>query len=178
MINLHFYGDVALGASSLGTSEDLYTLDTFDEEPYTTTTTTTATSSVSNFAGPRAEILDLGQGRLYLAIPQEFTRAWRDTELVLDRAGFIVESSDVEKGTYDFYYFRPQEVEEEDEGLLSKLKFWGSDDEDEEGIPYRLSLTGVGNKTEAIVTNDAGEWLSNDDASVILGTLQDLYNQL
>jgi len=66
---------------------------------------------------------------------------------------------------------------EEDEGLLSKLKFWG-DDEDEEGTVYQLSLTGVGDKTEIIVMNEKGEWETGQDASVILNTLRNLYNQL
>lgn len=123
---------------------------------------------------PKAEILDLGEGKSYLAIPQEFTRAWHDTELVLQRAGYIVQEKSQEKGLYHILYFRPQE--EKEEGLLSKLKFWG-DDEDE-GTPYQLSLTGVGLKTEIIVMDKDGEWETGEDAVVILEKLKELYNQL
>ena len=178
MINLHFYGDAPVASSSdLGLLDDLDSTNNFDDG------SVSSASDISDpltSSGPRAEILDLGEGRLYLAVPMEYTRAWRETQLVLEQAGFIVEASDPEKGIYDFYYFKPQDVEEDEEkGLLSRLKFWGDDEEDaEQGIPYQLSLTGVGNKTEVIVTNTDGDWLSSEDADSILSTLQDYYNRL
>lgn len=123
---------------------------------------------------PMAEVLDAGDGKRYLAFPQEFSRAWHDTELVLQQAGYIIQGSSLENGTYDFLYYKPQG--EEDKGFFSKLKFWG--DDDDEGTFYQLSLTGVGVKTEVIVMNEKGEWATGDDVSVILSALKDLYNNL
>ncbi|MCG8379516.1 MAG: outer membrane protein assembly factor BamC [Proteobacteria bacterium] len=156
-LNLHFYGAVADSG--------------FD------TNTSAASSTASNtISAPRlrAEIVDIGDGKSYLAIPQEFTRAWRETENVILRAGYTIESKDQERGTYNFLYFIPEG--EKEEGFLSKLKFWG-DDEDE-GIPYQLSLTGVGDKTEAIIMNSDGEWETDEQANNILGRFKDIYNQL
>ncbi|MBL1143070.1 MAG: outer membrane protein assembly factor BamC [Proteobacteria bacterium] len=135
---------------------------------------TSATPSTPKKVRPKAEILSLGEGKSYLAIPQEFTRAWRDTELVLQRAGYVIQDKSQEKGTYNILFYKPQEKKEE--GLLSKLKFWG-DDEDE-GTPYQLSLTGVGNKTEIIVMGEDGEWDTGENAASILAKLKELYNRL
>ena len=160
-INLHFYGTEGIN-----------------------TTSTAKSSSTSSSAAPaakpapaklKAEVLDVGDGKSYLVFPQEYSRAWRETQMVVERAGYLIETSDQEKGIYDFRYFKP-EGEKEEKGFLSKLKFWG-DDEDE-GKLYQLSLTGVGDKTEVIVMNKDGEWETGEDATDILDTLKGLYNKL
>ena len=155
-LNLHFYGAAGGSRTSSGSSS-----------------ASSSSSAAAKPSRPKTEILSLDADKIYLAIPQEFTRAWRDTELVLQRAGYVVQDSNQEKGTYNFLYFKPKG--EEKKGLLSKLKFWGSDDE---GKPYQLSLTGVGEKTEVIVMNDKGEWVTGDEGKNILETLQRLYNQI
>lgn len=155
-INLHFYGTEISTTSTARTS--------------------VTPSAPAEPAKPKAEVLDVGEGKSYLAIPQEFTRAWRDTEMLVKRAGYLIEASDQAKGTYDVRYFK-LEGEEEEKGILSKLKFWGGDDEDE-GTLYQLSLTGVGAKTEVIVMNEKGEWETGEDAMDILDTLRGLYNKL
>jgi outer membrane protein assembly factor BamC len=157
-LSLHFYGT------------------TFDAPTSVADTSSTTTSKPKEEKTFRAqsEVLDAGDGKSYLVIPEEFTSAWRDTELVIQRAGYIVQESSQESGTYNILYYKPKT--EEDEGLFDKLKFWG--DDDDEGIPYQLSLTGVGVKTEVIVMNDDEEWETGDDAGVILSTLKDLYNNL
>lgn len=158
-LNLHFYGT----------------------EVANVTSTTSSSSKAASAAPapkpvkPKAEILGVGDGKSYLVIPQEFTRAWREAKMIVERAGYLIETSDQEKGTYDFRYFMP-EAEKEEKGLLSKLKFWG-DDEDE-GTLYQLSLTGVGNKTEIIVMNKEGEWSTGADADAILDALKENYNKL
>lgn len=160
-LNLHFYG----------------------EETATSSVATNVSSNKASAAKPtpkpvklKAEVLDVGDGKSYLAIPREFTRAWREVKSVVERAGYVVESSDLEKGLYDIRYFKP-EGEQEEEGLLSKLKFWGGDEEDE-GTLYQLSLTGVGDKTEVIVMSSEGEWETGEDANVILEALKENYNKL
>ncbi len=159
-LSLHFHGAVI---SSTGSG---------DSGSSTTSSSTSSTSPKS--IKPKAEVLEVGDGKSYLAIPQEFTRAWRNTELLIQRAGYLIEDSDQEKGTYNFLFYKPKG--EEKKSLLKKLKFWG-DDEDE-GKFYQLSLTGVGDKTEIIVMNEKGEWETGKDAAIILDTLRGLYNNL
>jgi outer membrane protein assembly factor BamC len=161
-LNLHFYGTEVPNVASTASSSSR--------------STSPAPAAITpKPEKPMAEILNVGDGKSYLAIPQEFTRAWREAQMILERAGYLIEASDQEKGTYDFRYFMP-EGEKEEKGLLSKLKFWG-DDEDE-GTPYQLSLTGVGDKTEVIVMNKDGEWSTGADANVILEALKENYNKI
>ncbi len=120
----------------------------------------------------QAEIARSIDDRIYLSVPDEFPVAWRQTEEVLDSGIFYVEGKDSEKGLFYIIY---SAVEKKEEGWMSKLKFWSDDDE---GTPYRLSLTGVGNKTEVVVLNDDGDWVSDGDASSILSVLMNEYNRL
>ncbi len=149
-INLHFYGTEARNVVrnvSPGLAQSV------------------AAAPVKNMA----EIFDIGDGKRYLAIPQDFTRAWFETKMVIEEAGYSIAVSNQEKGIYEILYFKP----ESEKGFLSKLKFWGED----EGRLYQLTLTGVGDKTEVIIMNKAGEWSTDEDANAILTTLKDLYNQ-
>lgn len=120
---------------------------------------------------PRAEIQELGDDKVYLSIPDEFARAWELTEEAILRAGMFIESDDQSKGLYYVLYY---DTQAEEESLLSKLKFWG--DDEEEGKPYQISLTGVGDKTELVVLDDKGDWLAREDASRILTFIQSQYN--
>ncbi|GJM05758.1 MAG: lipoprotein [marine bacterium B5-7] len=160
-LNLHFYGTEVSNVASTTNSSSRSP----SPEPEAT----------PKPVKPKAEILDVGDGKSYLVIPQEFTRAWREALMILERAGYVVEGNDQSKGTYDFRYFMP-EGEEEEKGLLSKLKFWGEDED--EGTPYQLSLTGVGDKTEVIIMNKDGEWDTGENVKVILDTLKQNYNKL
>ncbi len=158
-LSLHFYG-----------TEFENTVSTKESN----SSSSTSTTSKPKVIRPKAEVLQVSDGKSYLAIPQEFTRAWRDTERVLERAGYTVQDKSQEKGTYNILYFKPKG--EEKKGMFSKLKFWG--DDDDEGKPYQLSLTGVGNKTEIIVLDKDGEWETGEEAGAILSKLRELYNQL
>ncbi len=122
----------------------------------------------------RAEVKSAGDGKLYLSIPDEFTLAWRDTETALHRAGFSVAGSDQAKGTYDITYFDNPGTKKK--SWFSKLAFWKSNTP--KGIPYKLSLTGVGDHTELVVLNEKGAWETNQDADQILSTLQHQYNAI
>ena len=151
LLNLHFYG---VDPATVGRSD-------------------LANTSKPTPGRPRTELVIVDSDRSYLAIPNEFTRAWRDTQIVLERAGIVISDSNQEKGIYSVLYYPP--VVEKEEGLLSKLKFW--DDDEDEGVPYNISLTGVGDKTEVIITNDDGDWETNNDSKVLLDALLRYYNQ-
>lgn len=151
-LNQYFYGAPSPGSESSVAAAS------------PSTTTDTAVS-----AQAKAEVLDLGDNKLYLSLPEEFTRAWTLTEAALLKAGLLIEKQDRSKGLYHVLYFSPEDREE---GLLDKLKFWGDDD----GTPYQISLTGVGDKTELVVLDKDGEWEKGVNANRILSLLQAQYN--
>ena len=119
---------------------------------------------------PRAEIENLGEDKVFLSLPDEFNKAWLLTEKAILRAGMFIESDDRSKGLYHVLYYE----QENEESLLSKLKFWG-DDEDE-GKGFQISLTGVGEKTELVVLDDEGDWVPKEDATKVLTYIQSQYN--
>ncbi len=116
------------------------------------------------------QVVDVGDGKLYLVIPDAFEQAWIRTETALRDAGMKVLGKDPDKGLYQFVY-QPDE-EGEKKGFLSRLAFWkgGGDD-----AVRQLSLTGVGDSTELIVLNEKGDWETTDEASRILVLLRNRY---
>lgn len=113
-----------------------------------------------------AALVDAGSGKVYLAIREEFASAWRATAPALERAGYTIDQSDKSRGI--FYLRVPaSEGETQKRGVLSKLKFWGGDEEHE----LQLNLTGVGTKTEAVVLDREGRWETGDIARTILEKL-------
>lgn len=152
-LNLHFYGVSATSSTASSSSKQ----------------TTKVKSTVI-----RAEIVNAGEDKEFLAIPDEFFRAWRNLEDAITKSGMYIDTKDKETGIYNVLYF--PDTQEEKKGLLSKLAFWKSDDQD--GTEYHLSLTGVGDKTEVVVLNDEDKWLASQDASRILSMLQAHYNRL
>ncbi|HAY45693.1 MAG TPA: hypothetical protein DCY55_05350 [Gammaproteobacteria bacterium] len=159
-INLHFYGT------------DMEKLEKITND--SKISTSIAKTSTTKRVKAKAEIFDAGDGKSYLVIPQEFTRGWREARMIVERAEYVIEGSDQAKGIYEFRIFK-SENEKEGKGFLSKLKFWGDDDD---GTPYQLSLTGVGDKTEVIITNEDGNWETSEEAKAILEVLKDNYNKL
>ena len=121
-----------------------------------------------------AELQDAGDNRLMLALPEEFTRAWRNTGTALERAGFAIQNQNQNEGLYYITYF--DNTGKDEGGWLSKLAFWK--DDESEGVPYVLSLTGVGDKTELIVLNEKGDWDAGEDAGRILRIIRNEYNRL
>lgn len=121
----------------------------------------------------RAEVLDTEEGREYLIIPNEFSKAWKNIENAINESGMYIEKRDRETGIYVvMYYAVPTEDEK---SLLSKLNFW---DDGEEGEEFHIWLTGVGDKTEVVVLDNEDKWQENSDASRILSILQSRYNRL
>ena len=127
----------------------------------------------SKAPGKKAMVESAGDDKDYLAIPEEFTRAWRHTEIALQQAGLPIVSKDQGKGIYHVTYFDASG--DGKKGWLSKLKFWGDDAPD--GVAYQVSLTGVGDKTELVILNEEGEWATNNDALQIMAIIQNHLNQ-
>ena len=119
-------------------------------------------------AGERPRVLDI-DGKPYLAIPDEFTRAWRRTSVVMQQAGMTVTERDEAKGLYTISYFDETEA---GAGFFSKMQFW----KDGEPIRYQLNLTGVGDQTELVVLDENGDWDSSDNAMRIMSLIRERYN--
>ncbi len=153
-----FYGDAAPATAAVAESEP-------ELEQ--------AASQVA-LAGEKAEIVDVGDNKYFLTIPEEYTRAWRRAESLILESGMFIENRDQEKGLY-YILLTENTGGEKEEGFFSRLKFW--DDDEPEGKPYQISLTGVGKKTELVVLNQEGDWETGSDSNRILSMLLESYNR-
>jgi len=159
-LNMHFYGGKSpAGSSSLAKAAD-------------TAAPPRTESSAPAAKKARAEMLNLGEDKVYLSLPEEFNRAWGLTETAILDAGMFIDNKDRTKGLYYVTYNGAAE-EPKKKGMLSKLKFWGHKDEPK---AYQISLTGVGDKTELVVLNEKGDWAKQEEATRILTLLQGQYN--
>ena|GEM_PF-3384732 len=71
-----------------------------------------------------------------LGLPEEYTLTWCRTEVALEKAGFVIDSSDQDSGMYIITYYGSSK---EKKGFLLKLTFWK--DVEPEGVHYQISLT-------------------------------------
>jgi outer membrane protein assembly factor BamC len=78
----------------------------------------------------RAKLTRSADGSAMLDLDEPFDRAWRRVGLALDRVGFTVEDRDRSKGYYFVRYVDPESDSKtkKDDGFLSKLAFWRSND--------------------------------------------------
>ena len=121
-----------------------------------------------------ARLEDSGDGKLILVIPDEFTYAWRQTGTVLQQSGLVINKENQDRGIYTVYY---HEGSRKKKGWISKLAFWKGDDGDR-GKLFQISLTGMGNKTELIVLDEAGSWRNDPQANNLLRMIESRYNSL
>jgi outer membrane protein assembly factor BamC len=160
-LNLQFYGKQGpAGTSSLAKAAD---------------TSPPGITSTNKNPGrrARAELQSLGDNKVFLSLPEEFNRAWSLTESAILDAGMFIDNKDRIKGLY-YVTYGGQEGEQKKSGLFSKLKFWGK--KKQETRAYQISLTGVGEKTELVVLNEKGDWVTQEEATRILTLLQGQYN--
>ena len=122
-------------------------------------------------SGRELRVVDAGEGKMYLTIPEAFEQAWKNTGVALRNSGLQVTGGDAAKGFYQVT--GGAEMRGKKEGFFSKLAFWK--DGDAAQASYQISLTGVGNKTELIVVNEDDEWEATDEAARILTLIRDRY---
>jgi outer membrane protein assembly factor BamC len=123
-----------------------------------------------------AQIQDIGDGKILLAIPDEYTLAWRRTGQALRRAGLIVKGEDQEQGLYQIAYQGTPQEQGGWTSRLKKLKFWGKDQVQE--TAYSVALTGVADRTELVLLNANGDWEDTETAERILTMILAQYNNL
>jgi len=125
-------------------------------------------------AEDRAELIQQDTEQVVLLLHEEYSKAWRNVGIVLDRIDFAVEDRDRLQGLYYVRYNDPMKGQDKDKGLLSKLAFWSSDD-DKQVQRYQIKLTDDGDNTRVVVLNSEGEHETSVTAVRIL-TL--LFNEL
>ena len=126
----------------------------------------------------RAHLVLNPDGFNMVVLDEDFSRAWRRTGLALDRVGFTVEDRDRSSGLYYVRYIDPLKdvgSEQDEEGWLSKLKFWGEGDDvavaSEDG--YLISLISKGETVQILVLNAEGNREASPTADRILSLLHD-----
>lgn len=105
--------------------------------------------------------IEMGSGTL--VINEAFDRSWRRVGLALDRIGFTVEDRNRAEGIYFVRYLNPDKdikKKGDDEGILSGLMFWRSDDANEKAAKYRIQVNNTGTNTSKVT-------LSNEDGSAV-----------
>jgi len=97
-------------------------------------------------------------GQPMLAFDDQFDRAWRRVGLALDRVGFTVVDRDRQKGMYFVKYVDPDgsPSSKKDEGWLSKLAFWRSEDTSRFQEQYRIVVTEAAGKSQVTVQDKNG----------------------
>ena len=132
-------------------------------------------ASADNIA-PRAQLIKGPNGQT-LALDDRFDRAWRRVGLALDRVGFTVEDRDRSKGLYYVRYIDPgidAKSKKDEEGWLSKLKFWGSSTPPKPE-QYRILVTDKQSKSLVNVVSKTG---TDDHSETSNRILTLLYDQL
>ncbi len=131
----------------------------------------TAADSALARPGTDLRVVDAGEGKMYLSIPEAFEQAWKNTGTALQNSGLQITGGDAAKGVYLINSGTVQSREKK--GFFSKLAFWKGSKSAE--TSYQISLTGVGSRTELIVVNEDDEWETTDAAARILALIRDRY---
>jgi outer membrane protein assembly factor BamC len=120
----------------------------------------------------RAKLVAASDGAALLNVAEPFDRAWRRVGLALDRVGFTVEDRDRSKGVYFVRYVDPATDAKKDEGLLSKLAFWRTD-EPTKAAQYQVTVKGAADDTHVQVLGKDGQPDTTGTSKKILSLLYD-----
>ncbi|RME34977.1 MAG: outer membrane protein assembly factor BamC [Gammaproteobacteria bacterium] len=115
----------------------------------------------------RSEALPAGDGKYYLSVNRDFDGTWNAILKVLGERGFTIESKDRDRGIIEV--LPPAGVQKE-ESIWDKLLFRGGPD------GYKISVTGVGSKSEVVVLDEDGKWDDSEAANQILYDLNSALN--
>ncbi len=119
----------------------------------------------------RARIVDTSDGEHFLLINEGFARTWRRAGHALDRVGFTVEDRDRSKGLYYVRYIDPFK-DNEQKGILDKLKFWDGDERPQEG-EYQVKVESHEQISRILVLDQSGQADHSNTARRILTLLHE-----
>ena len=131
--------------------------------------------AASDPPAPRARLVREDGGATALVLDEGFSPAWRRAGLALDRAGFAVEDRDRSRGLFFVRYPGVgDDRKSEDGGWLSRLKFWKSEEEEEDGGTYLVRVQGdAADASRIVVVGEDGATDGSPTASRILTVLQE-----
>ena len=133
-----------------------------------------AIAAASETPAQRARLVRADDGMTALDLGEGFSPAWRRVGLALDRAGFAVDDRDRSRGLFFVRYDGVEDDAREDRGWFSRLKFWGNDDEDEDGSTYLVRVKGdTPDTTRVVVLNKDGVRDDSPAASRIITVIHE-----
>jgi len=116
----------------------------------------------------KAEIMNDKDGHQSLLIHEPFPRAWRRTGVALDRIDFVVEDRNRSQGIY-FVQYADRDADDE-KGLLSSLKFWGSNKPKKQEV-FHIKLSSQGDNTHVNVLDKNNVVASENISKQIISLL-------
>ena len=123
---------------------------------------------VTNQNSLNSEFVSVGRGNFYLTIENSYSTSWKLTERAIRRSGMAIRQADKARGVF---VIDMSENNLQESTLINKVKFWGG----EKSSQFQISLTGIGDKTEVVVLDREGKWLTNQRSERLLDRL---YNTL
>lgn len=115
-----------------------------------------------------SEFVSVGRGNFYLTVENNYSTSWKLTERAIRRSGMAIRQADKARGVF---VIDMSENNLQEGNLINKVKFWSS----EKSSQFQISLTGIGDKTEIVVLDREGKWLTNQRSERLLDRL---YNTL
>ncbi len=125
-------------------------------------------------ASDLSQLINVGAGKTYLALGQNYDESWKIIGVALKNGGIKVKSTDKSRGVY--VISKSSSVERgksEKSGVWRSMAFWKKDKQRE----FQISLTGVINKTEVVVLNPDGRWVTGAESDNLLELLHDSINR-
>ena len=118
--------------------------------------------------GERAEIRSAADGHPYLLVEDSLPRTWRLVGLALDGSNYVVEESDVTRGTYLVRYRDPA-ASQNSEGMFAGLAFWRDRSDTD---PYEVRMTALDRlQTSVVIYDEDGDASQSETARNILTAL-------
>ncbi len=114
------------------------------------------------------ELVSVGRGNFYLTVENNYSMSWKLTERAIRRSGMAIRQADKARGVF---VIDMSENNLQERKLFSMAKFWGG----EKSSQFQVSLTGIGDKTEVVILDREGKWLTNQRSERLLDRL---YNTL
>jgi len=114
------------------------------------------------------KLVSVGRGKYYLTLESDFNDGWKSIKRALDVADVSVRRADKGRGVFVVNLVEGGYGES---AGWEKLRFWKSD----RPTQYQVSVTGIGDKTEIVILDPDGRWITSHEAERLLDRI---YNAL
>ena len=113
-------------------------------------------------------MMSVGRGKYYLTLESDFSSAWKSTKEALRVANVSVRKADKGRGIFVVDLVETGYGETKGWG---GIKFWKTN----QASQYQVSVTGIGDKTEVVILDPDGRWITSHEAERLLDRI---YNAL